>query len=277
MSVAGDPAARPGPQWDADFARRSPMFAPLRPYADRLPRLGWPNAEVLNTLVQDTRQRVVNGRGQRIRFVSSRSGDAEGHEERVYATGEVAVRPVNWHDLLNALVWMAFPTSKAALNARHCAAMEAESHSARSPTRDALTHFDEDGVVVLCADPRLSALLAGFAWKELFWVRREAVRRAMRFLIFGHALYDKARTPFLGVTGKAAVFDVPAAALTQDAAKLARDADRLTALHVLDPARMLTPRVLSPLPILGVPGWWEANEAADFYDNLDYFRPGRRL
>jgi hypothetical protein len=276
MTTERDPARRPGPQWDADFARRSPMFAPLRPYADRLPRLGWPNTEVLDVLAQDSGRRIVNARGQRIRFVSPPSDNAQEYEQRVHASGEIAVRPVNWHDLLNALVWMAFPTSKAALNARHCATIDTHTHGARSPTRDALTHFDEDGVVVLCADPELSALLARFAWKELFWVRRDAVRRAMRFWLFGHALYDKARSPFLGMTGKAIVFDVPAAALAQDARKLTHDADRQTALHLLDPARMLSPRVLWPLPVLGVPGWWDANEAAEFYDNAGYFRPGRR-
>ena len=38
---------------------------------------------------------------------------------------------------------------------------------------------------------------------------------------------------------------------------------------------MLGPAELAPLPVLGVPGWWAANEAASFYDNRDYFRPGR--
>ena len=32
---------------------------------------------------------------------------------------------------------------------------------------------------------------------------------------------------------------------------------------------------LAPLPVLGVPGWWPDNEAQGFYDNSDYFRPGR--
>ena len=36
------------------------------------------------------------------------------------------------------------------------------------------------------------------------------------------------------------------------------------------------PRELSPLPVLGIPGWWPDNERADFYDNTDYFRSGRR-
>ena len=34
-------------------------------------------------------------------------------------------------------------------------------------------------------------------------------------------------------------------------------------------------RELSPLPVLGVPGWWDGNEQEEFYDNTGYFRPGR--
>jgi hypothetical protein len=30
-----------------------------------------------------------------------------------------------------------------------------------------------------------------------------------------------------------------------------------------------------PLPVLGVPGWWSANDAADFYDDAEVFRPLR--
>ena len=30
------------------------------------------------------------------------------------------------------------------------------------------------------------------------------------------------------------------------------------------------------LPVLGVPGWWDANASPDFYDDVSVFRPGRR-
>jgi hypothetical protein len=30
-----------------------------------------------------------------------------------------------------------------------------------------------------------------------------------------------------------------------------------------------------PLPVLGVPGWWAANEAPAFYDDVQVFRPAR--
>jgi len=38
-----------------------------------------------------------------------------------------------------------------------------------------------------------------------------------------------------------------------------------------------TPGALTPLPLLGVPGWWSANEDAAFYDNARYFRSGRAV
>jgi len=254
------------------------MFAPLRALAEKLPLLGWPNAEILNHVAQNGGRRMVNARGQRIEFVTAGppGGVREaGFEARIHATGHVPVRPVNWHDLFNALVWMIFPIAKAAINGRHALELEAHAEGPRTPTRDALTHFDEDGVIVLTADPALAQLLRGFAWKELFWRRREDVRRAMRFLVFGHALYEKALAPFVGMTGKALIFEVDGEVLAREPARLLAEADRLVGLYALNPERMLRPAELAPLPVLGVPGWWADNETHTFYDNSDYFRPGR--
>jgi len=269
------------PTWDHDFAQRSPMLAPLRALADRLPEIGWPNVEVLNHVADETGRRIVNARGQRIRFVTADRDRGARFEARTWLTGEVQVRRIDWHDLLNALVWITYPTAKASINGRHHAAVEAEGEasrqdgSGRSPVRDALTHFDEDGVVVLCSQPELSSLLRRFAWKELFWQQRAQVRRSMRFFVFGHALCHKALAPFVGITGKALLFQVAPAMLERDAEALRVEVDRLIALHVWNPERMLRPRELCPLPVLGVPGWWDANEDAGFYDDASYFRPGR--
>jgi hypothetical protein len=98
----------------------------------------------------------------------------------------------------------------------------------------------------------------------------------MRCYVFGHALYDKARAPFIGLTGKAWLFEVgvsPAEESTQE--ELAR-VDRLLATHVLNDASLLSPKELAPLPLLGVPGWWAANDDPAFYDDTAYFRPARR-
>jgi hypothetical protein len=175
---------------------------------------------------------------------------------------------------------MSFPTAKAVINARHYEAMMTQDTAAgeganRPPQRDALTLFDEDGIVVLADDPSLLALVREFRWKPLFWERRAEVRAHMRFLLFGHALYHKALDPFIGMTGKGLLVEVPAGYFDLPARAQVAEADRRLALQLWDaaPARG---RDLSPVPVLGVPGWWADNESADFYDNAEYFRPGRR-
>lgn len=47
------------------------------------------------------------------------------------------MRPFDWHDLFNALVWMTFPTTKAVINARHYESMAAAGRGNRPPQRDA--------------------------------------------------------------------------------------------------------------------------------------------
>jgi hypothetical protein len=263
--------------WNTDWLHRSAMFTPLRAVGTHLPEIGWPNPDLLNALA-DGAGRIVNAQGQRLRFVPQAPKTADfrdGFEPRAYLKGEVQIRPLDWHDLFNALVWMSFPTTKAVINARQYESLASTSDGNRSPAGDALTLFDEDGVIVLSSDPDLLDLIRKFRWKELFWQRRDDVRACMRFVIFGHALYHKAMNPFIGMTGKAVLLNVAPAFLEMaDDSRLAH-ADRLLAAHVWDRARLTHGRDLSPLPVLGVPGWWEDNEREDFYDNPNYFRPGR--
>ena len=142
--------------------------------------------------------------------------------------------------------------------------------------RDALTLFDEDGVVVLSCDTELLDMVREFRWKTLFQERRAQVRARMRCMIFGHALYQKALNPFVGMTGKAVLLDVSEAFFELSAGAQVGEADRLLGGYLWDRSRLNNGRDLAPLPVLGVPGWWAANEAAEFYDDTAYFRPGRR-
>ena len=119
-------------------------------------------------------------------------------------------------------------------------------------------------------------LVRKFRWKELFWARRSEVRRRMRFFLFGHALYHKALDPFIGMTAKAVLLGVPDAFTQRPLNVQIAETDRLLAAHVWERTRMTHGRELSPLPVLGVPGWWTGNEQESFYENADYFRPGRR-
>jgi hypothetical protein len=265
--------------WNTDWLTRSPIFGPLHPVASRLPAVGWPGLELLDALAENSHRRVVNAQGQRVRFVPQAPKSKvfeEGFEPRTFLRGEVQVRPFDWHDLFNALVWMTFPTTKAIINARHYEALSAGSQGNRPPQRDALTLFDEDGVVILASDGELLDLIREFRWKELFWQRRAEVRTRMRFFVFGHALYQKALKPFIGLTGKGLLFRVSRAFPELARGQQLAEVDRLLAAYVCDRARLRNGKEFAPLPLLGVPGWWTDNEQEKFYANAAYFRSGRR-
>ena len=205
----GPPRGRTGEgAWDSGFATRGPWFEPLAPAAERLSRWdNWPDVSALDMLLDARGTRPAGVSGFPFRLVEQeRARDGLPYEEAIFQTGAIPTRRRNWHDLFNALVWSTFPASKAALNARHAEARRGRPAGAnRGPVEDALTGFDESGVVVACSDPQLAELLIGFRWEELFWVQRRAVRESMRFMIFGHGLYEKALRPFVGLTGKGVV------------------------------------------------------------------------
>jgi hypothetical protein len=198
--------------------------------------------------------------GRPVRFVPPGAKDAY-YEITVYETGRVETRPDSLHDFFNALAWLAFPRTKARLNALHAAEIPREG-GRRGALRDLLTIFDEGGAIVHCDDAKLVGLLRNFHWKALFWQNRERVKAAMRIVVFGHAVLEKALEPWPGVTCKAMV--VPAAA-DPDAAATAW-------LERLAPGA--SPRDLAPLPVFGFPGWLPQDEA--FYDDERYFRPLRQ-
>lgn len=257
------------------------MFAPLQRVAGKLSVMEWPSPEALQRLAAAHCAPIFTAGGVPLSFVAQGARPrqvAERYEERIYARGEVQVRDANWHDLLNALVWLTFPRTKVALNARHHQALRVQQASGarnRGPVQDALTLFDEGGVIVAASDSGLLRLVESFAWKELFWHARARVVSGMRFFLFGHALYEKALAPFSGITGRAILLETPAELLGVGLEAQIEVLDSMVAERLLDPAWLHATRDLAPLPILGVPGWCAANEHASYYDNTDYFRPGR--
>ena len=259
--------------WSA--ALSAPIFDALRPLLSRLASGRFPRHDDLNAL---TKPSLVSGGGAPIRFVPpapARDPSAR-YEVRIFETGEVQTRPDNWHDLFNALVWLAFPKTKAVLNRHHYEQIGARrAERQRGTARDVLTLFDEGGVVVGSADATLSALLRDFKWKELFWTRREDVRRTMRFHVFGHAIYERALEPYKGVTAKALIVNVVPELLDASTEQQLAELDAQAANYFSGTQALASTRTLSPLPILGVPGWEPANERQDYYDDVSQFRPRR--
>lgn len=254
--------------WAAD-----PLFAPLAPWLARLDGTEAPAPAWLDALAGEAGLRPRSGGGVPVHFVAP-PADGLGYEPRIHATGRVATRPGDWHDAFNALAWLAFPRTKAALNARHCHGPPPPDAGRRGPLRDAATQFDECGVAVLSSEPALLALLAEQRWKELFWERRAAVGRSMRFVVVGHGLYDALRRPFFGLCGKAAL--IAAAAELPDwpvAAQVALT-DRVLAARLADPRCYAGRRAFPPLPLLGIPGLVPDSADPRYYDDTRQFRRG---
>lgn len=236
----------------------------------------WPSCNALNCLVRERTGTIVNTNGVEIQFVPQyeRPKSFEtGFEQRTFLSGEVQVRPKNWHDLLNALIWLLFPKSKAALNARHYSVLKADKSFGRSPEGDALTLFDEEGVIVLSRNAELTMLLKDFRWIELFYERRHEVLSQMSFYVYGHALLEKTINPYVGMTGKALIINQPDAGIDPSASGLKIDVDNALFGLVSDERLFRSGREFSPLPMLGLPGCWDGNEKLDFYLNTAYFRP----
>jgi hypothetical protein len=248
----------------------SPLYFPLRRWLARLPSC--PDAAVVAALAE--RHPIIDGNGRRIRFVPPRP-DGLVYECRIRESGEVETRPDNWHDWFNALVWLTFPKTKLAVSARHVRAMTAEGE-ARGSERDALTHFDECGIVVLSSRPGLLDLLRNFQWKALFVEHRLALERHMRFIVFGHATYEALLCPFRGLTAKAVLHEVDEAWLQLPVAEQLVAVDAILAAD-LNSGRYTRPRDFQPLPILGIPGVVPENADPAYYDDTWQFRPGRRV
>jgi len=269
-------------EWNKDALLQSLLFAPLHPVLADFAGDAFPSMQDCNALLAARRPPIAVQRGLPLRFVAQEYGklpfEAQ-YEPRCYLRGEVPTREHNWHDLLNALVWLTFPAAKAAINARHYQVLtdaSGDTSSQRGAVRDMNTLFDESGVVVVCSNAELAALLRDFRWKELFWQRRVQVQAEMGFYLFGHGLYEKALQPYIGLTGQGLLLAVEQEFFAWPLAQRLAHLDGLVAAYLHAPEHCRSTRELTPVPLLGVPGWAIDNDCVAYYDNTAYFRPGRR-
>ncbi|MDO5290728.1 MAG: DUF3025 domain-containing protein [Pseudomonadota bacterium] len=202
-----------------------------------------------------------------VRFVPPQAlPEGSAYESYIFQSGCVPTRE-GWHDFLNALVWQRLPAAKQRMNALQAADIARNGVQARrGPVRDAITVLDENGALLHAPDALWQALAAR-RWADLFGPLRPLWRQSA-LLVLGHAALEKLLAPYKSIT-----VHVWRAALPFDPAG---------DLHALDAwlATDLTPEKLAakpfkPLPVLGVPGWWPANEAPGFYSDAQVFRPLR--
>jgi hypothetical protein len=269
--------------WERKALLESFAFRPLHAHITYLPSESFPSLVDYNDLLPSGEKTINVSNGKPLRFVAQDYGrlpfEAQ-YEPRCYLQGEVQTREENWHDLFNALVWFAFPAAKRAINDRHYAVLTSglpkEGNSERGAVRDMNTLFDESGVVVPYADDNLAESLRSFEWNALFWQRRTDVGRSIDFYLFGHGLYEKMLKPYVGLTAQGLLLKVDATFFDLPLAQRLQRLDELLATYLNNPRHCVTTRELTPVPLLGIPGWTDENAQQSYYDNTDYFRPARQ-
>jgi len=230
----------------------------------------FPSPAVLNELISKTiRQRT----GIAFNFVAADELPGVAYEQHIFETGEISTRQDNWHDLFNALVWARFPRTKSAMNASHHAEMSVSSNTKRGPVRDALTLFDECGVVVFGSDlPSLQAL-ANRDWNIAFLEHRLAWQKELGVFVPGHALLEKFLDPYKAITAQALIFQVSAQFMQLEREAQRERIDDWLAQQVQAGLCLRSSQELSPLPLMGIPGWWEQTEQGEaFYADKNVFR-----
>ena len=254
-------------------------------------------ADVLNTALKlqstvlqgspPTTKPAHDNQAHTLKFVSQNAlPEGEAYERFIATTGNIPTRD-NLHDLFNGSIWLTFPKTKALLNYYHILEIAKQGiGESRGRVRDTITVFDENGAILVTADPSIGQALVDFDWQASLVEPRDKWDNPMQInkqsqaavYIFGHALLEQLIQPRKPLCAHSIVINV-----SQDFFALSLS-ERITYLdnQVADYMDKLLsqgdviPRKLAPLPILGVPNFWAENVSAKFYDDSYVFRSGRR-
>lgn len=220
-----------------------------------------------------------NHRNLPLRFVPQEQLPAGmAYEEFISASGCVPTRS-NLHDFFNALVWLAYPSVKKQLNALQAAEILKQvpapaadgAAPVRGKLRDGATIFDENAALFVCADGEMVDALRTHRWRDLFLDHRSDFERVCSVRLFGHALMDKLTMPYKAIAAHAWVVDVEPSFFSMPADLQRNVLDQIVSRQLVPG---LTTANFSPLPVLGVPGWWPRQDEA-FYADAHVFRPKR--
>ena len=267
--------------WNPLFIQTTPLFWPITPAYQQLPTTdnAWPTHEDYNQFISNSDNSIKNKNNQKISFVAQGAHCdtfEDEYEPRIYCTGEVQTRLNNWHDFFQVMVWKTFPKTKSLLNKIHYDAAT-ERHKNKIKQRGKLenfvTLFDECGTVVLSSDEKALEMVKDFQWDNFFVKNKAQFGKTIDCTVFGHAMYEKALKPYIGMTSHCLLLHVKPEYFkltTQEKTDYIDDA----LSNNISEIENLNTKILTPLPILGVPQWYEGQSDA-FYANQSYFRTGR--
>jgi hypothetical protein len=225
---------------------------------------------------------LCNHQGLPLAFVpQSALPEGVAYEEFIGATGGVPTRE-NLHDFFNALVWLSFPMVKRQLNALQAAQIAQDGvGKSRGPARDAATLFDENAALLVVRDSEqgraLVQALRSHEWRSAFVAQRalfaDDEQGQAQVWLFGHALMEKLVAPYKAITAHTRVVMAEAGYFALDRAGQQAWLDGKVAQQLQDEG--LSKASFTPLPVLGVPGWWPQQDE-EFYSDAAVFRPKRK-
>ena len=253
---------------NAHFDPDRAYWQDYQPFLQQLNGRDFPDCDQLNALLP---YGLSSESGKTIRFVPSTQLADDAYERRIYTTGQVSTRPDNWHDLFNALVWSRFPAIKVAMNSLHFHAWSGQEDGSRGQLRDALTLFDECGVIVFSNNSETLNALTRRRWSDAFL--HGDFSASVQLSICGHAMLEKYLVPYKSMTAKALLIQVDENFLKLPRREMLANLDTQIAQAMLAGRLLTKPACLSPLPLAGVPGWWPDEEQNhDFYLDSSVFR-----
>lgn len=192
------PILVPSSRWDATAWRRLPALsstalaaAAFAEHAD------FPTTEDLSALVRGR----LSANGAPLAFERQTQKRrvtelAQAYDARIFHEGRVPTRERSWHDLFNALVWIAFPRAKRAVNARQYAALAqvfaalGKMPGARTREQDTLAMLDEGGLLLVTTSRDEAALAHALATNDQLALHTLVARGRLHTLVFGHALAE---------------------------------------------------------------------------------------
>ena len=243
-------------RWDASVCDKNPLFWPIRGHARAFCDYGeWPDVAEYDRLfggdgpVRFRESPPRPRRARRQEIDPRRLYDGRICEERVVPT-----RARNWHDFFNALVWAAFPATKARLHERqhHAAAQRMSADavtlpSARTREQDGLALLDEGGVALLCTADAVGEARRALEMRQVEPVAQLAAEARALGVIYGHAIYEHLARGGPNVRAMTAI--VPCFELPADPAACVERCDTAFAAALADPRSFSRPDEHQSLPV----------------------------
>jgi hypothetical protein len=219
--------------------------------------------------------------------------DSRYYEQIIFEENVIPTRKCSWHDFFNGIIWLQFPQTKTYLNRLHISEINTHGLNPRTTVRNHITHFDECGVVLFVEGASLLATLHFLfemqEWTTLFCELKDEWNITIFPVVFGHANLEMLLTPFIGLTGKVLLIQIDEKPVVQITRKNRHKSivnqacissgwlDTLLLQHIQSNQTFHTSKPFYPLPLLGVPDWYYAEQGAAFYANTDYFMPRRQI